>query len=129
MNIDKLLFYILLTRDEDFSSQVVDLNEEDNQYTVIVKKIDEDSKIQGYVKYVVTKKDNIINVTKEYNESVSNYKLLFKNILGRYFCEVSNNFIKSTMYEFNKDILPMEKVDKSNIIDVNIYEEVKKRRR
>ena len=129
MNIDKLLFYINLTKDEDFSNQVVDCEKEDNQYTVIVKKIEEDSLNKDYVKYIVNKKDNVINITKEYNDDIVSYKLLFKNILGRYFCEVSNNYIKKVMYEFDKDILPIENVSQSNIKDEYIYEEVKKRRR
>jgi len=129
MNIDKLLFYINLTKDEDFSSQVIDFNEEDNQYIVIVKKINEKDLNIDYVKYIVSKKDNIINITKEYNDNIVSYKLLFKNILGRYFCEVSNNYIKKVMYEFNKDVLSMEKVSFLNIKEENIYDEVKKRRR
>ena len=120
MNIDKLLFYINLTKDEDFSSQVVDCEKEDNQYNVIVKKIEEDSLNKDYVKYVVSKNDNVINIRKEYNNDVIDYKLLFKNILGRYFCEVSSNYIKKVMYEFDKDILPVEEVSNSNIIEENI---------
>ena len=120
MNIDKLLFYINLTKDEDFSSQVVDCEKEDNQYTVIVKKIEEDSLNKDYVKYIVNKKDNVINIIKEYNDDIVSYKLLFKNILGRYFCEVSNNYIKKVMYEFDKDILTIEKFISIELLDINL---------
>lgn len=123
MKLEKIKFLIGLCHDKDFSDNIIDFEFNDGVYTLICKN---DS--NSYVKYTVSKRESDIKIIKDLEDNMSCYNVKLRKIFDRYFGEVTLNFDKQIMYEFNTDVIK-KSVNEINIISENEYDVVKKRGR
>lgn len=126
VELDKIKFLIGLSHDEDFTDDIIDFELENGVYVLIVKKnIDN---VKKYIRYSVSKCGSDVKIIKEKDDEVFCYYLKFRKIFDRYFGELTLDFTKQIMYEFNGDVLK-EGVEDIKIISETSYDVAKKRGR
>lgn len=128
MDVSKAKFYVSLINKCDFLGKVIDFEKNDDKYVLITKELFDDNEFR-YIEYIFSIISDNVNVTKTINEESVNYRLNFKKIVNRYFCEVSLNDKKEVMYEFNKDVFNLENASFADVIEMNFYDNSRNRGR
>lgn len=127
--INRYFYLIGLTRDEDYSGSIMDIELEPNKCVAIIKKKYSDGKPTDYVKYTVIINDNIVDVIKQFEEDIVEYKMVFKKIIDKNVCMVRTNGDRVAFYEFDTDFLTNDNASYSNVINYEDYFDNKKRGR
>lgn len=115
MELENIKFILNLIQDSDLSSKlnnisIVDFEIINDKYIIIVRKDDKKNTKREYLKYIIEKKENVINI-KKMNEAGYNvfYKLIFENNS----VDLLVNFKKTTNYKLSEDFFSC--IDINNI--------------
>jgi len=128
MDVGKAKFLVSLINNCNFSGKVIDFEKDEDKYVLITKEMFNDNRIQ-YIQYIFNMDSDGVNIIKTIDEESVDYRLRFKKIVNRYFCEVSLGEKKEVMYEFNEDVLCLENASFANVLEMNFYDDSRNRGR
>ena len=129
LSLAKMAFFISLTKDNDFSfellNNVVDYYLDDDTYNMIIN-LSRGMYVTYSLKYDEEDK-SVIHINKNLNdiESDIKYTLELRKIIDRTFCDLFRNSDRVIRYEFNDDVINKNNVSEWKIVNCYDYYEPK----
>ena len=129
LSLEKMAFFISLTKDNDFSfellNNVVDYYLDDDTYNMIIN-LSRGMYVTYSLKYDEEDK-SVIHINKNLNdiESDIKYTLELRKIIDRTFCDLFRNSDRVIRYEFNDDVINKNNVGEWKIVNCYDYYEQK----